>query len=229
MSSAAILPQVNPHLEQLQWAINNSTDVNPVPASVFLVDPYPGGMTTTIEGPAYAGALARTPDIPLVEGATAFILSYLMKPTGNVSVRAQALEFDIMISGPTGDVYNGSCQCVVADSWAWQIVQQVMNSDGTVKDQWIPTGFTTPAETANGGWIEVTLTVRCDFTVKTCSVISIEVNNTTHTVDASLQNVPAFPLAWAPNVIVVQRQLDVNAGGGAFSVDDENISLTQAA
>src|ERR1019366_5352570 len=114
---------IDQNLETLQWVINNTKEVNPVPASFFEVVPYNGGMTTTVEGVKYAGALARTPVLALVAGATTFILHYEMWLPRIYDLVAQALEFDLMIAGPDGKLYNGSCQCNIAAGNMWQVTK----------------------------------------------------------------------------------------------------------
>jgi hypothetical protein len=203
------------NLETLDWKINNSPDVNPVLADTFTVDKYTGGMTTVISAKPYGGALAATPPLQVYPGATRFTLNYEMRLSGNAPIRAQALEFDMMIIGPDGFVYNGSCQCAVAEGYQWQIAKP---------GGWQNVGFSTPLVAAT--LIKVQTVFACDFAKKIITAKSITVNGLTFPVTLPPQ--AALDLKWAPvNNFIVQRQLDVNANGGAFSVDDQNISVTQ--
>lgn len=207
-----------PNLEELDWTIRNDKSVNDVQADKFTVTKWSGGMTTSIDGPPWAGALARTPDLPLIPGATQFTLTYQMMLTGATLALGQCKEFDIMISGPDGNVANGSCQLNIAEGWMWQVI--------TVKNgnyEWADTGIKTVL--APHIWHSVAVKFSVDWNAKTVTCVSITVNNVAHPVN--LGSVVLQPLAWGPNVIVVQRQVDINAVGGILSVDDTQITLIQ--
>lgn len=208
---------VFPELEKLNWTTVNDQSVNPTPADQFAVTPWPGGMTTSISGTAWAGALGRTPDLPLMPGTSIFKLSYDMMLPGSVLVLGEALEFDMMIADPEGDVANGSCQCVVSRGGMWQIA-------GPGGD-WVDTGFET--DLCSNEWIEVKTKVRVNWDTGGVSFQSIEVDGDEFDIPNDLQNVPLQDLNWGPNLIVVQRQLVVGKNGGAFTVDDSHIKLTQ--
>lgn len=205
------------NLESEQWSIVNDDSVNPTPASEFAVTPWPGGMTTNITGPAWGGALARTPDLPLMAGSTLFSLSYQMNLPGSVLVLGEALEFDMMIAGKDGSVANGSCQCVVSRGGMWQIAGP--------GGGWADTGFQT--ELGEDEWIDVKTVVKVNWNARTVSFQSITVDCNEFDIPEALQEVPLQALGWAPNLIVVQRQLVVGKNGGAFTVDDTGITLTQ--
>ena len=186
-----------------------------MPANVYKVDPWPGGMTTVIDAAPYGGALAATPPLAIYPGATRFTLDYAMRLSGNAPYRAQALEFDLMIIGPDGWVYNGSCQCVVAEGCKWQIAKP---------GGWQDAGFSAPLETESATRVQSQFL--CDWDKETIQLLSITVNDMVHEATPALQD--ALDLTWEPvNHFIVQRQLDVNAAGGAFSVDDQNIAVTQ--
>jgi hypothetical protein len=206
---------IDRNLETLTWVIDNSKSVNPVQADKFEVYPWSGGMTTLIQGPQWSGALAHTPALRMVEGATLFTLDYRMLLPGTFLTRAQALEFDLMVSGPAGSVANGSCQCVVASNFMWQIASPL---------GWVDTGIKTPLRP--DVWIPVSQKIRVDWTAKTRTFLYLTVAGLFHPVPEAVATLPLQDLAWEPNVVSVQRQLDL-AVAGCYTADDTSIDLTQ--
>jgi hypothetical protein len=201
------------------WSINNNTEVNPVPADEFKVVPWPGGMTTQIvASKPYGGAEAYTPTFPIVPGTSQYTLSYKMMFPGAALSAAQAMEFDMMAVAPdtSGDVANMSCQCVVADNWTWEVA----GAGGA----WITTGISTPLQP--NVWNSVQVKFSVNWTAKTVTCVSITVNGVVHAVSTGA--IPFNQLKWnPPSVGLLQRQLDVGANGGIFSVDDTAITVAQ--
>ena len=207
------------NLETLQWTTVNNASVNPIQADFYQTMSDPGGMTTVIVGSkAYAGALSRPPDLQLAPGSSLYTLSYHTRLVGNGLAALQALEFDMMASGPEGKVANLSCQYnFVAKGW------QIADASG---------GWTDPASLPasnpfSAEWsASVIVAAQVDWANGKSSIVSISGGGALITISPVFQNVPLQDLGWAPDVIVLQRQA-VLAAPGATSFDDTSITLIQ--
>ena len=205
---------IYPNLEELAWTKDTSAAVNPIPPDAFDFYQWNGGMTTMIRGPQWSGGLVHTPALPVAPNTSIYTLAYDSIIPGSALTLCQALEFDLMLAGQNGFVANGSCQCVVANGFMWQI---------WMNNKWTDTGIKTPL--TPDSWVSFKSKFKVDWAKQTIQFQSITVGSSVHT--SSVAPVPFQQLGWGqPNILSVQRQLDL-AMAGAYSVDDRNISVTQ--
>lgn len=207
------------NLETLVPGIDtNPADINPggpSPTS-FTDEPWNGGTTVSIDGPQWAAGLSkRSVPLPTNVAFTKFTLAYQINPSENAAIYSQAHETDLMLSGPLGTVFNGSMRKNNQTGGMWEIP----NAAGT----WVATGFQ-PALFAPSAWTPVSASFLVNWTAGTLSVTNITDGTQTFAVPVSLQNVPAFKLAWQPNLLVLQLQETLLATG-SYSRDVRNIGI----
>lgn len=202
-------------LEDSTWAPNVSSSVNPVPATGYTAVDEIDGLRLYEIGPAYAGVLFSTVILlpPLVGKGTA-TLSLEVKTDDAGALRSQAQEFDIMLAGPQGEVYNGSEQNNNAEGGHWQINNSLY--------KWVDEGFNPgvlPADT----FVPISFTMAFDTTAQTSAITANLVGTKTFTPTPLV--IPAQQLAWGKNRAVIQMQLDENATPGGYSEKVRNITF----
>lgn len=206
------------NLEKSTWTPVIGPSINPVAAVGYAAIPTANGIKYYATGPAWAGVLFKNtcalPPLPS-KGQASF--SFNLITDDAAAIRSQANEFDVMLSGPSGEVYNLSSQNNNAEGGSWQIVNSLF--------KWTDTGFK-PGVFVPGQVIPVSLSYSFDTVAQTSSVNSISVSGNSFPVPASMQNIPAEKLGWSPNLAILQVQLDLNGQGGAYSQEMNSISFS---
>lgn len=206
-------------LEQLAPGIDTTpADINPgepAPTS-FTDEPWSGGTTINISGPAYSAGLSKRA-VALPAGVSQFTLTYQVDPSPEAAAHSQVNETDLIIVDAAGNKYNGSCQINNEEGGMWQIA--------TATGAWVDTGFK-PGPWATDTWTLVSVVYRANWTGLTLSVVSISDAGQTFTVPAALQNVPAVQKSgWQPSLLDVQIQDGLNSAGGSYTRQMRDIDI----
>lgn len=199
----------------------NPADINPgqQPPTLFRDDPYPGGSTITIEGPAYSAGLSKryvTPPGGLLQTLSVFTFSYQIMPSETASMFAQVHENDFRVTDASGNVFLGDLQKNNQEDGMWQM------PDG--KGGWIDTGFK-PGLFAADMWTPVSVIYRVNWAAKTTTYVSMMDGTQLFTFKAAIATVPAVALKWAPGLLGFQNQEGLNALGGCYSRSTRNIGI----
>jgi hypothetical protein len=201
------------------FTIASGPSINPISPTAFAVQQWNGGLTVNVIGPADSAAVGKI-QLPLTPGPSNFSLTYQIRPSMAAAQVSQCHETDLIIVGPDGSWYNGSCQLNNAEGGMWQIA----NASGA----WVDTGFK-PGLLIPEQWVTIIINYQINWTAKTLSVISITDGSQVFQIPTSLQNIPAKTgMGWAPNIIVLQLQDCLNASGGAYTRDMTGINLTMS-
>jgi len=130
-----------------------------------------------------------------------------------------AMEVDLMVSDPLGNVANGSGH-LLTSTGAWAIVDANGN--------WLPTSFV-PGVPAPGAWTSYSVTL----SIEPAKGLSAVTNLSSGQQSAALTPlwVPALKLGWNPPLAglwnaVAQIQPGLMASGGACSVKIRNMQIT---
>ena len=109
-------------------------NINPgqEPPTSFTDEPWSGGTTINISGPAYSAGLSKR-SVPLPANVSQFTLTYQISPSEDAIEYSQVHETDLMIVDSAGNRYNGSTQKNNQAGGIWEIA----NAAG----DWVPTGF----------------------------------------------------------------------------------------
>jgi|GEM_PF-5308427 len=203
-------------LELEPWIPVTGSSISAIASTGFAAVNESDGVRFYEFGPAWAGVLFKKsiPLLPLTgKGTATFAFTLTTDDAG--AIDSQAQEFDVMLVGPKGEVYNGSEQLNNAEGGHWQCVNSGYH--------WTDIGFnpgTFPANTA----VPVSYTMAFDTDAQTSSIISVTVNGKTFTPPTPLV-IPAQKLNWTPNLAVLQVQLDENGKPGAYSEKGTAISF----
>jgi len=195
--------------------VTDPVEINPgqlVPLA-FTDEPWNGGTTIIIDGPAYSAGLSKRA-VPLPPNVSQFTMSYDISPGANAATFSQVHETDLMIVDPKGNLYNGSTQLNnITGTW------EVVNATG----DWVAT----IAKTGNlppRTWTTVSVTYLVDWVAQTITCVAITVAGVTYPVN--LTTPARSNSGWALGLIVIQLQDCVSAMAGAYNRDMRNIGIT---
>lgn len=205
------------NLELKPWKAVTGPSISSITSQQYEAVPESGVIEFEQFGAAYAGVLFNQscPLPPLPAKGTATFSFEVMTDAAGV-LNSQAREFDIMLAGPSGEVYNGSSQLNEAEGGHWQTVNAAYD--------WADLGFD-PGPLPANTWVPVSYTMAFDTASKTSYIESVMVGATTFTVPTP-KVIPAQNLKWSPNVAIVQVQLDENSKPGGYGETMRNITLS---
>lgn len=203
------------NLENQLWTPVTGPSINPV-ASQGAAITEADGLRLYELGPAYGGILWKCPCVipPLAPKGTA-TLSFNITTDDAAALMSQAQEFDIMIVGRKGEVYNDSEQLNNAEGGHWQNI--------TTAYKWNDTGFN-PGKFPANSVVPVSFEAHWDTVAGNSSVPKVTVGSQVSNI-ANPILVPVQQLNWDPNQIVIQIQMDESAIPGAYSEKLSQITL----
>lgn len=214
-ASYANLETIAPTIDTIPAHINPGQQ----PPTLFRDDPYPGGSTITIDGPAYSAGLSKryvTLPVGLLATLSVFTFNYQITPSETASLFSQVHENDFRVTDAAGNVFIGDLQKNNQEGGTW------MMPDG--KGGWIDTGFK-PGLFTPEAWTPVSVIYRINWAAKTSTYVSIMDGTQLFTFPASIATVPAAALAWAPGLLGFQNQEGLNALGGCYTRSTRNIGI----
>lgn len=178
-------------------------------------DPW---LTVSTDGPAYADGEAATIRPVYAANTGLFTYAYTIKTSPAALTAAQALETTPRLFTADGWNYPTDFQNNYEEGGMIQIWQ-------SASAPWVDTGIVVGKYTPNTPY-KVEINYSFNSTAHTLSVLSFNINGKLYKIPTSMQNVAGSqqPSGWTPG-IYIQRQLDLNALGGSFSVSyqDERI------
>jgi hypothetical protein len=207
---------------QAGWELHTGSDIGGVTPTSYGTYQAGGIRVFYISNPPGANWLAAL-HRPVVQPNTGKLsLSFDLMVDDNVSLLAQALEFDTRVS-VVGDNYNHSSQLNYAEGGMWQI------SDGTQLPgtaKWVDTGFRY-GKLLPDVWNQLKFEYSFDITKKVYSTVAISVNGVRFLIPPNLQNLkPTRPTPLWADSCNLQVQLDQNSGSGEFSTWMRNIQYS---
>lgn len=203
-------------LERDIWIPVTGPSISAIASTGFAAVSESDGVRFYEFGPAWAGVLfKKSIQLTPLTGKGTATFSFTVDTDDAGQIDSQAQEFDIMLVGPKGEVYNGSEQLNNAEGGHWQCVNSGYH--------WEDIGFNPGPLPANTS-VPVSYTMAFDTAAQTSSIISVTVNGKTF-IPATPLAIPAQQLGWQPNLAVLQVQLDENGKPGAYSEKATAISF----
>jgi hypothetical protein len=178
-------------------------------------------LTVSTVGGSYADGLAKLVRPLLIDPTNmgSFTYAYQIMTDDRTPGAAQALETTPRFFDQNGWNYPGDFQVNYEEGGMVQIWKNAT-------DPWQDTGIVI-GKYAPNEWYSVAINYAFDTVKHLMSIPWFSVNGKTYQVPAALQNVAAANnLNWPPKSIYLQKQLDLNSKGGAFSVSYKNIAIT---
>lgn len=214
-----------PNLETLTPSIDiDPTHINPglPPPSSFIDQPWPGGTTISMVGPAYCAGLSKrsVPVLPgLLTGVRQITYSFeiLISETG--LLYCQVIEDDLRPVDDLGYLYPGDVQKNLAAGGMWDY-----SPDGYNR---APSQIVTPPWEPDI-WTPVEKVHEVDFTKHTIALMSIADDGKVYP-NPNPVAVPAIPgLGWPGNFFYLQDQRGRNGAVGnlGFETSLRNISIS---
>ena len=198
----------------------NPANINPgqSPPTLFRDDPWAGGTTITIDGPAYSAGLSKryfTPPGGVLPACTRFTFSYQIKPGDTAPLYSQIHENDFRAVGPAGEVYVGDLQKNNQQGGVW------MFGDG--KGNWNALSFK-PGLFPAGVWTLVTAIFQIVWG-KSLTLVSIADGAQSFAATGPVATTASAALAWQPGLVGFQNQEGLNALGGCYQRSTRNVGI----
>lgn len=193
-------------LEKGALTVVTGPSINPVVPATYEPILAADGVHTYIAGAAYCGALWKSVSSVLTNTGN-LAVSFDLNPDAALIQCAQALEFDSRPTDAAGYTYPMDFQFNIEENWMLQL---------SVSGTWTDTGIRIPPLVA-GQWTNIQQLYTFNITAKTFSWTSIAMDGTVYTFPGSFNNQAAVSMGWTINQLVLQKQIDLNSGGGAGS------------
>jgi hypothetical protein len=202
-----------------QWRTNVGAGIGGVAPTDYQYEPLPSPLGSWMEfytnGPAYSDVLFGLTR-PIMPNTGILSLQFDLVVSPESLTVAQALEFDVVLIGPDLFKYLFGMQIAYIGGG----VLQISNPAGA----WQGTNITTGKLS-----LETVHHVQClysfDFATHAYTFLAVSIDDQAYTIPAGVGSMTAALSNWAPNIAIVQVQLDIGASGGTYRTWMKNLEL----